>query len=232
MSLADFQQAIQDLVRDKDGVLSLEARNAALNTAVLRYSDDAPRPVLVDEVAVAGSLQALPSGWESDVSVLIGVEYPVGQVPQSTLEMGQVRVRATPTGDVLQLPIDVAAGELLRIGYTTVHTVDATTNTVPAKHRHAVACLAASILCGQLAVYYATESAPLIGADISDHVGKTERFRARKRDLEGEYIRALGVPEKPVTAAAGAVAHMDGTDSQGNGRLFHGRRYPRVRTCG
>lgn len=227
MSLADFQQAIQDLIRDKDGVLSLEARNAALNTAVLRYSDDSPRRVPVDEVAIAGSLQPMPAGWEPDVSVLIGVEYPVDLVPQSNLEMGQVRVRGTPTGDRLQLPIDVAAGEILRIVYTTQHTVDGSNDTVPAKHRHAVACLAGSILCGQLAAYYATEGAPLIGADISDHVGKTERFRARKRDLEAEYIRTLGVPEKPVTAAAGAVAHMEGTDSQGNGRLFHGRRYPR-----
>jgi hypothetical protein len=227
MSLADFQQAIQDLIRDKDGVLSLDARNVALNTAVLRYSEDAPRPLLVDAVAIAGSLQPMPAGWEPDISVLIGVEYPVDQVPQSKLEMGQVRVRATPTGDRLQLPLDVAAGEILRIGYTTQHTVDGSTDTVPAKHRHAVACLAGSILCGQLAAYYATEGAPLIGADISDHVGKTERFRARKRDLEAEYIRTLGVPEKPVTAAAGAVAHMESTDSQGNGRLFHGRRYPR-----
>lgn len=227
MSLADYQQTIADLIRDKDQVLSLANINAAISTAVLRYSDDAPRRLLVDQPAIAGSLQPLPAGWLADVSTLTGVEYPIDQSPQSVMELGQVSVRATPSGDRLELPITMTAGETIRIGYTALHTVDSGTDTITAKYRYAVACLAAANLCGQLAAYYATEGMPSIGADVSDHVGKTERFRSRKRDLEAEYVRALGVPEKPVTAAAGAVAQMDSTDSQGNGRLFHGRRYPR-----
>ena len=227
MSLVNYQQTITDLVRDKDQVLSLASIDAAIATAVLRYSDDAPRRLLVDQLAIAGSLQPLPAGWLTDASTLTGVEYPIDRSPQSVFELGQVSVRVTPTGDRLQLPVALAAGESIRIGYTALHTVDSGTDTIPTKYRHAVACLAAANLCGQLASYYATEGMPSIGADVSDHVGKTERFRARKRDLEAEYVRALGVPEKPVTAAAGAVAQLESTDSQGNGRLFHGRRYPR-----
>ena len=47
MSLADYQQTIADLVRDKDGVLSLPSIDQAIATAVLRYSGDAPRRVWV-----------------------------------------------------------------------------------------------------------------------------------------------------------------------------------------
>ena len=227
MSLADYQQTIADLVRDKDGVLSLPSIDQAIATAVLRYSGDAPRRVWVDQIAVAGSLQPLPVGWTADVSVLIEVEYPVDASPQSLLDAASYRVRLTTNGERLELSVDVPQYEIMRVGYTAEHAIDANTDTMPARHRYAVACLAAANLCGQLASYYATEGMPSIGADVSDHVGKTERYRARKRDLEAEYVRALGVPEKPVTAAAGAVAQLESTDSQGNGRLFHGRRYPR-----
>lgn len=226
MSLADFQQATQDLVRDKDQVLTLGNIDAAITAAVQRYSHDAPRALLVDQVAVAGSVQALPAGWLVDSSVLSGVEYPVDEMPQRNLSTAEFALRQTPSGPMLQLAFDVTAGETLRIGYTADHVVDAGTDTVPVKHRHAVACLAAANLCGQLAAYYATEGMPAIGADITDHVGKTERLRARKRDLEAEYTRALGVPEKPVSAPAGVVVQMDVGDTQGSGRLFHRRRYP------
>lgn len=228
MSLADYQQAIADLVRDKDQVLSLDSIALAITAAVQRYSGDAPRQMLVDQEAVDGSQQPLPAGWLVDVSVLTGVEYPVDASPQSSLDASAYKLRQTPTGPVLQLTADLTAGEIFRIGYTADHVVDNEADTVPVKHRHAVSCLAAANLCGQLASFYATESMPAISADVTDHIGKTERFRARKRDLEAEYIRALGLPEKPVTAAAGAIAQMDATDSQGNGRLFHGRRYPRT----
>ncbi len=227
MSLADYQQTVADLVRDKDGVLSLLSIDQAITTAVLRYSGDAPRRVWVDQIAVAGTLQLLPNGWVTDVSVLISVEFPVDASPQSLLDAADYRVRQTTNGERLELSIDLPAYEIMRIVYTAEHAVDGNADTIPARHRYAVACLAAANLCGQLATFFATEGMPSIGADVSDHVGKTERYRARKRDLEGEYVRALGVPEKPVTAAAGAVAQLESTDSQGNGRLFHGRRYPR-----
>ena len=227
MSLADYQQTVADLVRDKDGVLSLLSIDQAITTAVLRYSGDAPRRVWVDQIAVAGTLQLLPNGWVTDVSVLISVEFPVDASPQSLLDAADYRVRQTTNGERLELSIDLPAYDIMRIVYTAEHAVDGNADTIPTRHRYAVACLAAANLCGQLATFFATEGMPSIGADVSDHVGKTERYRARKRDLEGEYVRALGVPEKPVTAAAGAVAQLESTDSQGNGRLFHGRRYPR-----
>lgn len=227
MSLADIQLIVADLVRDKDQVLSSISIDQAIATAVQRYSGDAPRPLLADQVAVAGSLQPLPSGWMADVSVLTSVEYPVDVSPEAMLDSADYRIRHTPSGDRLQLSFDLLADEPIRVGYTADHVVDTNTDTVPLKHRHAVSCLAAANLCGQLASYYATEGMPSIGADVADHIGKTERFRARKRDLEAEYIRALGVPEKPVTAAAGTVAQLKSTDSQGNRRLFHGNRYPR-----
>lgn len=228
MSLADYQQVIRDLIRDKDGVLSQGSIDAAITSAVLRYSTDAPRNLLVDETATAYSTQPLPGGWVQDVSVLISVEYPIDRKPASMLDPADFRIRQMSNGLRLELDVTVTEGDIYRIGYTAEHAVDATTDTVPVKHRYAVQCLAAANLCGQLASYFATEGAPLVGADVSDHIGKTERFRARKRDLEAEYVRALGVPEKPVTAAAGVVAQLDNTATQGDDRLFHRKRYPRA----
>lgn len=226
MSLAAFQAQVTDLVRDKDQVVSSGSIDQAITAAVMRYSVDRPRTVLVDQAADGGVELALPAGWQEAFSRLVSLEYPVDLSPPSEIDLGEVRTRYKPDAVVLRLPFEIPAGALVRIGYTQQHIVDAGQDTVPDPHRYAVACLAGSIVCGQLHSYYATEGTPTIGADVSDHQGKSERWRTRARDLSNEYLNALGLNVKRSSAAA-QVTSMRGSDSQGNARLFHDRRYRR-----
>lgn len=227
MSLNDYRQLVADLVRDKDQVVSSEGIALAIANAVLRYSDDVPRAVVVDQTAVAGYLQPLPAGWVADYSEIRFVETPIDLVPASLIDAAQTRIRNTPSGDTLELPNAMAAGETLRIAYTQRHVVDDTTDTVPLHHRLPVASLAGAIVCGQLQAYYASEGAPTIGADVADHQGKAERYRARARDLLADYNKTVGVTDAPVQSAAGTVVQLEGRDSLGGRRLFHSRRYGR-----
>lgn len=225
MTLLSLQGLVDDLVRDKDQVISTSSRDEAIAQAVIRYSADRARVVLVDVVAVAGGRALdLPAGWEAGYSQLDSVEYPVDEYPASNLPMAEVRMRRTPTGERIELPIELPAGATVRLGYTQRHVVDAGTDTLPDSDRLAVACWAAALICGQLQAYYATESMPSIQADVADHQGKSDRWRTRARDLAARYYNILGIEEKRSTAAS-TVTSMRGTDSQGNPRLYHNRRY-------
>lgn len=225
MSKIAFQALVDDLVRDKDQVIASASRDNAIAQAVLQYSADRPREVVVDQVAMAGYELALPAGWDPALSTLRAIEYPVDQVTPSYVGLADVRFRKRPDEDVvLAFPFQFPPAATVRLTYTALHVVDDAIDTVPEIHRNAVACLAASMLCGQLANYYATEGEPTLGADVSDPASKTDKFRARARDLAAQYAAAVGTSGKR-NVSAGAVTNMRGTDSCGRQRIFHASRY-------
>ena len=222
--LADFRTLVDDLVRDRDQVISSTQRDSAIDQAVQRYSGDRPRPVVVDATVAAGPGLDLPAGWQSDFSTIVSVEYPIGSRPPVFLEAADLRLYESPLSVQIQLPDDVNVGDSARLTYTQRHAVDDSTDTVPLQHRLAVSYLAAAILSGQLANYYATSGEPTIAADAVDHHSKSDKFRARERDFRARYLAELGVADKR-SGAAGVQVDWDGKDSRGNDRLFHRRRY-------
>ena len=231
MSLVDFQTQTNDLIRDKDQVVTAAQRDLAIGAAVLRYSDDRPRPVVVDAAGAGTQQLALPAGWQTGFSQLQTVEFPISASPRAVLDMAHVALYQTPTVLVIDLPVVVSVAESARLTYTQRHLVDGSNDTVPVSDRFAVCCLAASILCGQLANYYATDSEPTIQADSVDHRRKSDLFRSRAKEYAASYAAMLGLPSTAAgigssdLAAAGTVVNMQGTDSRGSDRLFHRSRY-------
>lgn len=222
MTIEVIQSAVADAIRDKDGVITDPARDAAIADAVLRYSTDRPRIAVADLVAPGGTMLPLPADWSLSVSEVHRVEYPVDAEPPQYISARHAYLYALPSGIALRFVVGLAADAVIRLTYSTLHTLDATTDTIPPAHARGVACLAASVLCGQLAAYYATEGAPTIAADTTDHRGKTERYRAREKDLRAEYLRIVGVPDRVTTPrAASATVELPSRDSFGDRPLFH-----------
>lgn len=227
MSLADVQSLVDDLVRDKDQVIASVQRDAAIAAALERYSADSPRLVVEDLTAPGGQYLPLPALWLDGQSEIRGVEYPIGEVPPAEIDVGALRVILTPSTSSLLFTYSPSAGELVRVAYTAAHVLDGATDTIPNRHRRLVAALAAADLCGQLASYYASEGAPTIAADVADHQGKSERYRARARDLRAEYAQAIGTQGDRAKPASVDVA-LPPRDSLGGRPLFHPPRgWPR-----
>lgn len=221
MTLAAFQSLVDDLVRDTDQVISAPARDTAIANAVAQYSADAPRRVVVDAAVDSDGNLPLPADWTDDVSKLLDAEYPIGQRPPVFIPDELITPYASPTGTVLMLLGDLAAGETVRMTFTAPHLLDGAHDTLPPTHRRAVASLAAAELCGQLAAQYSNEGAPTIGADIVDHKGKSDRWRARARDLLADYQRIVGSAPSNRTKPASVDVAVERTDSLGRPRLFH-----------
>jgi hypothetical protein len=222
MSLVDTQALVDDLVRDKDQVIASGSRDSAIVNAVARYSIDAPR-VLVDDLVSDGTQRLdTPTEWVVGQSSLRALEYPIGNIPTTLLDAAAISLYDKPDGTqqftLLFVPL---VGDTLRATFTAPQLLDDTHDTIPPRHARAVACLAASDLCGQLSAYYATEGSPTITADVTDHQGKTDRFRKRAADLLAEYIRIVGVAPADRVRPASADANPQRTDVQGRARLFH-----------
>jgi hypothetical protein len=158
--------------------------------------------------------------WTDD-SVLVSAEYPIGQWPPSYLDAGDVQIYASPTVRQLRLPLQLSIGDTVRLTYTAAHLVDDADDTVPGKHKNALASLAASLLCGQLARYYAGESEATICADTVDRKTKSDRWRALARDLLAAYNAAVGAAPSERNKPASATVELKRRDSLGGRRLFH-----------
>lgn len=237
MSLNHYQALVPDAVRDKDGVISTTQRDTAIQTAVLRYSQDRPRVLVEDITSAGGYVLPLPFYFRQGFSELQRIEQPIGNEPESCIELPRVRLYQSPTETQIKLPTWLLAGDVARVSYTARHELSADyvnvldetvagTDTIPLEHRNAVVCYAASLLCEQLANNYATSVEPTIGADAVNHASKTETFAARARALRGQYLKDLGIDEKRLQAASATTA-ISLPASDGGARMF--RRGVRAR---
>ena len=223
MTLAAYQTLVNDLVRDRDGVISTMQRDQAIADAVARYSADRPRLLVVDVDSAGGRRTDTPEGWFDGFSTLRDAEFPIGDVPATMLLMGNVRMYRGPSSVQIELPFSLTAGESIRYTFTAQHLLDESDDTVPDAHRPPVAALAAAFLCDQLANYYTTESAPTITADTLDHADKSRKFASRAKELRLQYANTLGVNTTRLAPAA-AIVDLDRNASDGGGRIFHPRR--------
>jgi len=202
------------------------ARETAIANAVSRYCVDAPRAVVEDVTSDGTQRLDTPTEWVPGTSVLRAIEYPIGNIPTTELDPAAVSLYTKPDGtQQFTLLITPLEDDELRLTYTALHLVDDTHDTIPARHKRAVACLAAADLCGQLASYYATDSAPTIGADVAaGNQSKSDRFRKRQSDLLAEYSKVVGTAPAERLKPASADANPERTDAMGRQRLFHPTR--------
>ena len=222
MSLSELQQQVNDLVRDRDQVVSAGERDRAILAAVDAYTRDRPRSLVVDVVGDGTRRIDLPAGWVDGISQVDQVEYPIGSIPATFLDVSLVAIYRSPSGSLIELPSAIPDGSSCRVQFTAPHVVTSASCTVPSSDRYSVAALAAAMVCEQLAAYYATESAPTIGADTVDHASKSQTFAARAKSYRSQYQVGLGIVPNRIPAAS-AVADLDNTAGDGGPRIYHRR---------
>lgn len=223
MPLVDYQNLIDNKVRDDAGIIQTTDRDQALLSAVKRYSKDKPDEAVEDVVSAGGQYLDLPPGWQSNFSTLKSIEFPIGNVPPDYLESGAWGIYNAPGGKQVMVRDSLAASDTVRMTYTIKHVVDGSNDTPPDTDLEAICSWAAALLCDQLASHYSGDSDSLIQADSVDHAGKARDFAIRANGFRKFYFDALGIDPKRNTAA-GVVVDLDMPNSRGNDRLTHSRR--------
>lgn len=224
-TLPELETLIDDLVRDAAQWVSTGQRTRAIELALARYSADRPREVIEDVVTADGVSVPLPLGWVPGASDLRVVECPVVS-PPVPLEPDAWAVWRTPTGEVIGLLQAAAPGATARLHYGAPHTVDGTSTTIPAAHREAVACYAASVLAEQIATVHASAQDATISADRVDQAHPAREWAARAKAYRNRYFAHLGIDvnaqgvEQPRVDAAGVVVDLALPTSHGRARLY------------
>lgn len=218
--LGDYQDLVDDMVRDDAGHVSTEQRDKAIALAVERYSQARPRPA-VEDVPGTGTTLALPAGFVVGFSDVTGLEYPAGRVPPALVASDRWTLYLGPGG--LEIMVLDSLSGMVRVRYTIQHDLSATVDTIPGGDRETVAKYAAALVCEQLAALYAGDTDPTIGVDRMQGQSRSQAFAARAREYRKQYQLALGIEDK-TSAPAGAVVQLRADDSLGNPRLFHPAR--------
>ena len=150
--------------------------------ALTQFSLDQPRSVVVD-LTPSGQYIALPAtgdGWVTGWSDIVRLEAPAGDTPPSRLDQGEwqlTRDPSTPATQKVLLPFELAAGEKVRVFFTSTWptpTTDATADLLSAPAFEAVSSLAASYVCTSLA---ASAASARQGALPTNFVDGSERAR-------------------------------------------------------
>jgi hypothetical protein len=203
MALADYQ-ALVDAMAHRDASIVPDAdRDRAIELARLRYSEDAGRKLTEDVVwTAAGFFGPLPASWVTGAS-LVTTEYPIGMEPAEFIDLA---VYLTPTEEQLASPEALPVGATVRVQFVAPHLLDATpADTIPLKHREAVASYAAQILCKQLATYYSGQRDAAVGADSSNGDSRARNYAARARDYRAAYYAGIGKADPQSDKGAGAT---------------------------
>jgi hypothetical protein len=220
MSLADYQTLVDKMVRAPGGTdtIAVADRDAAIELARLRYSLDAERKLTEDVVWTAdGYFGPLPASWV-DGSYLVTAEFPIGEQPVSLIDM---EIYATPTEQKLVTPDGLSTGDTVRIQFTAPHLLNAgatPADTIPARHREAVASYAAHVLCKQLATHFSGQRETSINADGSNTESRARNFAARAKDYRAAYYAGIGKSDPQSDKNGGAMGEPAASVSAWEGR--------------
>lgn len=197
MALADYQLLVDRLVLDQSGTITPADRDRAIELARLRYSSDAERQVTQDVTWLYdGAVGPMPAGW-ADGAYLLDWEWPVGTAQPNGLELA---VYVTPTGVQLMADTSLRVGDVVRVRFGVLHTLGAE-DTIPVKHREAVASYAAHVLCKQLATYYSGQREASIGAESSNTDSRARNYAARAKEYRATYFGGLGIADPQASGA-------------------------------
>ncbi|MBF0261088.1 MAG: hypothetical protein HQL97_04490 [Magnetococcales bacterium] len=202
MALTDLQSLARRMTRTDEATITAEDIDAAIRTAVWRYSLDRPRH-LVAEIAVAdGPVHPMPEGWENGFSAIAAIERADDDSGEPA--PGSIRVEETVSGWRMRVSGSVVAS-VLRLRYTAPHRVSSDTDTLAEREWEAVAAYAAAHLLEQIAIAKSGDTDPSFGAQVASHGTPAQEYAARSKHLFARYREMIGTQEQRAIPAGVVV---------------------------
>lgn len=202
-------------------VMSLEAYDRHITTALQRYSKHRPGITVVDIIGDGTHDYATPTGWTDDFSSIVSIEYPIGAVPETILDEDDYKIYQTTSAKKIRLINDVPpATESFRVAFT----VPRTATTVPAGDVDALAWLAAAYCLEELANAFTQTGDSTINADVVNYRSKSSEFASRAKRLMQLYKEHMGLKDDDTAPAASVIRDFDQKYPGGLDRLTHPRR--------
>jgi hypothetical protein len=239
-SYADYLTELASLIKDDQAKLSVADTKAALKAAVTSYGRDAGFSVRkrVDGAASADYVLAtvLGSLWVHGFTQVLGVEYPSGNIPPTTLNVFEditiyddgtaqdgtnLKLRfltCQPSATehfIIEIPLQLALPEA---GAANFPDND--------KNFQAITLLAAAYACERLAAAYAQSTDATITADVVNYHDKSSKYQALAKQYKKRYNLAVFGSEEPPSGVQAAMVtrDLDTRASDQTPYLYHARR--------
>ena len=210
MSLALLRPRVIGNVRDTSAILANPADyDTALRAAVDRYSKARPLELVADLVGTGSYDLVLPDAWQASWSEPRQVEYPVGERKPQLVPPSERAIYTTPDGPVLRLLCSTpGAGELVRLTYTVLHSIEENATTVPVADHNAVVLIASALACEQIASRYANKGSSTLKLDGVDQKSQSAEFAGRARQfmrLGEELLPVQPIGEVKAAGRGGSI---------------------------
>jgi len=194
-TIGDLRNIVRRFVQDKADFLTDNDLSVFIKEAVKEYSKERPRRRFADIAGVTSQFDyALPTGFDAETSLIRTIEFPVGSREPAILEPNEFTVYFNGTNFVLRfLTVTPSTGQTARVQFTSVHTVDITTSTIPDLHFETVANLSAAFTFFTLAARFAESTDPTIPADVVNYIGKVAEYRSLAQDFLEKYKEGMGI---------------------------------------
>ena len=230
-NLQTFTGKLELRIKDDAAKLTTDEKNAAVSAAMEEYSKARPqrRAELVDgtgafDYALDGATPKL-SAWRDSLSAITSIIYPwsATTVSPPVLTADDYVILRLSTGLVLRfVTATPTTAEKFLAEYTTLHTADSTTTTVPTADEEALSDLCASYACEVLAGFYSQATDGSFAADTVAHLSKAQEYRAQAKRWRDAYLSKMGgdSADSPASAVS-AVASVFPTPRR-DAYFFHG----------
>lgn len=234
-NIGEIRAKVAPRIKDIDGRLTITPDltcdvDRAIISALAQYQQVRPRERTV-KITGTGAFDyavSLLTGFIDGFSRVLAVVYPYLTTDQilAALEDDEFGLVRLDTGLVLRFTTArPASTEFFLAQFTTPHTLDASSSSVPASDDEALSDLSAAVCCDQLAALYAKDVDSSITADSVDRRTKSDNYRSMAASLRKSYAAKMETGQ-----AEGAAVAMGDVDRQGFGHrgrndyFFHGRR--------
>jgi hypothetical protein len=218
---AKVRYRLVDTDADNPALVDFTTLDAAIVNALGRYSQDRPRIVTEDETG-AGSgyfvlvgTGAVLASWIDGFSDVLAIEYPAAAVsathaPTFLSRQDDWTFYRDATKTYLRLlSATPSASETVRITYSTPHSHDTASDTVPTADVEALCDLAAHYACLALATQKAGSTDSSFAADSVNYRDSQLRYKQQAEAWLASYERRMGQGEASGVGGASATGDWD-----------------------
>jgi hypothetical protein len=230
-TLNDARSIVSGLIQDQAGKLDTTARNLAIRNAVELHSMNVPAVKYQIVTGVSNKTSRTPTGWSDTISQIVKIEFPINQRPPIYLEEEDFEVIRAATAStpfrILFKTFVPGATSPFGVIFTAPHKlgITANQNTIPDNHIVAVANLAASIACQQLAAFYSQSGDSLINADSVNNQSKLPNYLQISKVYLTYYMNFFKIDEHGFARPASITVDIDRDFQWGEQFFYHPRRW-------
>lgn len=191
-----------------------EMLEAAFDKAVEAHSKLEPFIQVVDFDGDGSTYEWTLASDFLEMSTIRSVEYPQGEQIPTILLPEKFMVYKDLSGSTIVKKFRLkeatpATGEVVRVTYTTMYTINDSESNLPTERDQALCDRGASILASMLSSEYARTQSSTLEADVVNNLAKIDHYINLSRHYLFKYKEAMGMKPEDIVPAAQGVQDFD-----------------------